>query len=348
MKKNILLTIVVLFSFVGLAKAQPYYMDWDGSGRGEYLCNAKVYTDYWGIAFASGNLLRGSINSDGRFLMINPNSSITSAFVNKLNTNLNKNDNIAFGTNGYVVSNGFQLRNLEADDEKYMSGWGFDSRTGDPTLLCTDDHRLRIGGPGGVHFWGNDKVMQDDNPQVSIVNDGLTVNGRISLSCENSIEYYSGISNDKQNIWIGTTSNHGLYFGTNSGSLLYLDPAQNLFIGVTGAFAKTVKKELKDKYNLFVAQGILSEDYALAPKATWADFVFHENYKLRPISEVEKFIKSNKHLPEVPSAAEVAENGYSQHEVNKALLQKIEELTLYTIQQQKQIDQLLKERESAK
>ena len=74
------------------------------------------------------------------------------------------------------------------------------------------------------------------------------------------------------------------------------------------------------------------------PTETWADHVFEENYELKPLTEVEKFIRENHHLPEVPSAKEVSENGYNQSEVNAILLQKIEELTLYIITLEKQIN----------
>ena len=67
---------------------------------------------------------------------------------------------------------------------------------------------------------------------------------------------------------------------------------------------------------------------------------FNRDYTLKTIPEVEKFISENNHLPDVPSAEQVAEEGYSQHDMNKILLQKIEELTLYTIQQQKEIQEL--------
>lgn len=71
------------------------------------------------------------------------------------------------------------------------------------------------------------------------------------------------------------------------------------------------------------------------------DYVFSENYSLRPLNEVNDFIKANGHLPEMPSAQEVKENGMSLVEMNKKLLQKVEELTLYIIEQQRQIDKLL-------
>ena len=68
----------------------------------------------------------------------------------------------------------------------------------------------------------------------------------------------------------------------------------------------------------------------------WADFVFHPSYKLRSLGEVEQFIKANNHLPEIPTAKEVKENGVGLGEMNAKLLQKVEELTLYIIQKDKE------------
>lgn len=104
-----------------------------------------------------------------------------------------------------------------------------------------------------------------------------------------------------------------------------------------------IRSELKEKYKLFVSKGILAEDYSIAPIGSWSDYVFSKSFNLKKLVDVEEFIKKNKHLPDVPSATEVAEKGYSQHEMNKVLLKKIEELTLYTIEQEKKIERLEEE-----
>ena len=74
----------------------------------------------------------------------------------------------------------------------------------------------------------------------------------------------------------------------------------------------------------------------------WSDFVFEKDYSLPTLSEVEEHIKENKHLPGIPSAAEVESNGVNLGEMDAKLLQKIEELTLYIIQQNKRIEELEK------
>jgi hypothetical protein len=70
----------------------------------------------------------------------------------------------------------------------------------------------------------------------------------------------------------------------------------------------------------------------------WSDYVFEEGYKLRTLAQVEDYIKVNKHLPDVPSAKEVASEGISVGDNQALLLRKIEELTLYMIDQQKKIE----------
>ena len=70
------------------------------------------------------------------------------------------------------------------------------------------------------------------------------------------------------------------------------------------------------------------------------DYVFSSNYKLRSLREVETFIQMNHHLPEVPSASEIENNGLNLKEMNLALLKKIEELTLYMIEANKNIKDL--------
>ena len=76
--------------------------------------------------------------------------------------------------------------------------------------------------------------------------------------------------------------------------------------------------------------------------STGADFVFAPDYKLNKLEEVERFIQLNHHLPEIPSAQEMTENGMNVGELNKQLLQKVEELTLYIIELNKQIQELKK------
>lgn len=74
-----------------------------------------------------------------------------------------------------------------------------------------------------------------------------------------------------------------------------------------------------------------------------ADYVFDEEYDLKSLGEVEEYVKKNKHLPGIPSASEFKENGMNVSETSNLLLEKIEELTLYMIRLQKEVEQLKEE-----
>jgi hypothetical protein len=77
----------------------------------------------------------------------------------------------------------------------------------------------------------------------------------------------------------------------------------------------------------------------------WPDFVFTKDYSLMSLQAIEQYIKTNQHLPDIPNATEVEENGIQLGEMNALLLKKIEELTLHLIDLQKQIDELKAEKQ---
>lgn len=82
--------------------------------------------------------------------------------------------------------------------------------------------------------------------------------------------------------------------------------------------------------------------------ANWPDFVFHPDYKLPALPEVEQFVIKNQHLPGIPSASEIEKEGIDVGEMNKQLLQKVEEQMLYIIEMNKQLAALSKEVEVLK
>ncbi|MBS7256729.1 hypothetical protein KHA98_22350 [Flavobacterium branchiicola] len=81
---------------------------------------------------------------------------------------------------------------------------------------------------------------------------------------------------------------------------------------------------------------------------TWSDFVFKRNYNLPTLEQVEKHITEKGHLENIPNEEEVLKNGINLGEMNVKLLQKIEELTLYLIAQNKRLDKIEKENEELK
>jgi len=76
------------------------------------------------------------------------------------------------------------------------------------------------------------------------------------------------------------------------------------------------------------------------PGIAFPDYVFSPAYSLMPLDQLRSFLSANGHLPDIPSAGEVAANGVNMTELQVSLLKKVEELTLYTLQQQEQIHEL--------
>lgn len=116
--------------------------------------------------------------------------------------------------------------------------------------------------------------------------------------------------------------------GTTIGSSMVIAGNKNVGIGVDNP-----------TYKLTVNGAIGARSVKVTQEA-WADYVFHPDYNLPKLPAVEQFIKENKHLPGIPSEKEVIEKGIDLGEINKLYLQKIEELTLYVIDLQKQVDVL--------
>jgi len=90
-------------------------------------------------------------------------------------------------------------------------------------------------------------------------------------------------------------------------------------------------RTLNDDYLLTINGGMIAKDVVVQSNI-WADFVFEPGYELMPLEALDSFVKSNRHLPDIPSEADVLENGVSLKDMQVKLLQKVEELTLYTIQ----------------
>lgn len=93
-------------------------------------------------------------------------------------------------------------------------------------------------------------------------------------------------------------------------------------------------------YKLAVAGGVIAESVKVAFQSSWPDYVFKPGHTILSLPEVEKFVKENNHLPDIPSAGEVKSQGIDLGQMDAKLLKKIEELTLYMIDQNKKSSEL--------
>lgn len=340
MKTKIILLVILLASLASNVNSQSvYHMSAYGGGTGEYISNLKTTSEYWGMQFGSGNYCRGFVNNNGVWGMVSRFRSSSVESLNRFNKNLNDIMLATLGVDGEVAADGFRLTKLDESTKTYMTIGLTDLNV---PLIYSYDNYMFIGGKKGFSIYTSKDPFTNTAADFDFTTESAVFKHPLYVNRSDG-SFIINTDADGTDYWVGSTSNHGLYLGTNNGSTFYVDTKQKVYIGLPKASRGKIREELRNKYFLFVNKGILSEDFAIAPVSSWSDFVFNKDYNLRAIEEVESFIEENNHLPDVPSAADVAEEGYSQHDMNKVLLQKIEELTLYTIQQQKEIKALKSE-----
>lgn len=143
---------------------------------------------------------------------------------------------------------------------------------------------------------------------------------------------------------IGTLANNNpgrFIVRTNGVDRLWIDSVGYVTIG--GKIGPTVS----GPYKLAVRGKVAATDFNVVAVGSWPDYVFADDYKLRSLEETEAFIKVNKHLPNIPAAAVVEKEGIALGDMQKRMMEKIEELTLYLIDAKKEIKELSAFRENA-
>ncbi len=218
--------------------------------------------------------------------------------------------------------NGFQIRveqatccDLVTHDHYILGKLGVGTTT--PQEMLHVNGAIRGGGTNG------EVILKGNNGTVTI---GATDTQTMTFVTDKNKFSFNKPINSRSGIY-DTWSSTSMLLKTNGITrMTILNDNGNVGIGVTSP-----------QYKLDVAGTIRAQEIIV--ETTGADFVFAEDYQLRPLSEVKTFIQENKHLPEIKSAQEMQENGVSVSELQTQLLQKIEELTLYILQQEEKIKQ---------
>ena len=163
----------------------------------------------------------------------------------------------------------------------------------------------------------------------------LTILFVVLISMQSSWAQGTIIDNGSANKWVLHNPNDSrkfLVIAPGNGSSWNWGAAFNFFNDGSLCIGTAVKQS---GYKLAVNGIIRAKEIRV--NTGWSDFVFEEDYSLPTLSEVESHIKANKHLPGIPSAAEVEAEGVELGVISSKLLQKVEELTLYVIAQEKRI-----------
>jgi len=264
---------------------------------------------------ATGNIiLSGLAGTSTKVLAVGSNGQLSSVEYSALGDNLG--DHIA-------------TKNINLNGKKIVNGTS--SMTG---IFVSTDGKVGVG-TGSVTLTDALEVngavaskglkisnLAGSTSKVLIVNtDGQVQSANYSAVGDNMGNHTAtqNINLNGKKIVNGTSTN-GLYVGTNG----------NVRIGAgTGNPSKALE-----------VNGVVRSKEVLVEATGWADFVFEDDYDLMSLAEIEQFVKQHGHLPEVPSAKEVEENGIGLGEMNALLLQKIEEMTLHMIELEKRLKEL--------
>jgi hypothetical protein len=231
---------------------------------------------------------------------INPILQLQNSGVDKGFMQLNG-DDIRIGTNS-SNSNGRFIVRVNAQENFAVTGAG---NVGIGTIAPAA--KLHIAGNTRMVSSGEVLRIDGTNPTINFYNNG---------SYKSFLQHTSS----------------GLYMGVNDGNIRLDVTNGQVAIGpvVAGATA----------YKLAVNGKIIAEELKVKLSGSWPDYVFEKKYALRTLPDLEKFIEENNHLPNIPSAEEVEKYGMEVGDMQKRMMEKIEELTLYVIDLQKQIEEL--------
>lgn len=205
--------------------------------------------------------------------------------------------------------------------------------SGDGTFNITNDGKVGIGTAAPAS--NLDVTKQNSNTSqenLRLANYGtgdVTQRFSAGFAFPTFRQYLIGIdqSDNRKFKFSTSTSNSNI----TSGTIMTLHPDQKVSINST-----TVPAE----YHFAVDGKIISEGVTVRLSQTWPDYVFDADYPLMPLDDVANHIRENKHLPNIPSASDIKKEGLSLEKLQVRMMEKIEELTLYLIDQQNEIKEL--------
>lgn len=212
-----------------------------------------------------------------------------------------------------------------------QGGGSFTLPTATPQTISQSGNTITLSNGGGSFNLPTTSVIAGNN--VTVTGNGSTATPYTINSTDKSIFENNGVINQATTIGndrIVFMNNRNIWFNSSSS-----EGNGKIYIGTAASYPSST-----GSYRLFVEGGILTEKVKVALRSTanWADYVFEKDYDLMPLKNVEEFIAKNKHLPGIDSAEELSQSGLDVAEMQAKHMAKIEELTLYIIEQNKAIE----------
>jgi hypothetical protein len=279
-----------------------------------------------------------------------------------------------FGNNGFIMlgETTGNASNMVIDNNEILARSGVVAGT---LTLQNDGGNLSIGARTTINADAEALKINGVNPYIQIYQAGVAKSYIQQLGTDLKVGVNGGdLVLDGINVGVGTASptsklhvaGRGLFRGV--GEVLAVDGTSNpnigfynngtfksfisqtpseLYIGVNNANLRLDAPQIvigsgapAIGYRLSIRGKIICEEMKVQLTGGWPDYVFDEAYKRPTLKELGNFIKANRHLPNIPPAAEIDKGGLNVGDMQKRMMEKIEELTLYILDQQKQIDEL--------